>query len=88
MQLQVLQNFDNLFSQYVNAQFIMFSNNPISDQKRGTVYGYQPFTSYERLSVTTTSTLTAGAFQFDFYLATHEFVTIENGDIKSTYSGA
>lgn len=86
MQVSFAENHDSMFINYVNAHFIAFSSDYQRDFIDGSVSGCYPFTSYERLSITTPSTLSAGAYRLDIYIGSREYALIQNGDISTTRS--
>lgn len=86
MQLDYIESFNNLFINYVNVHMITFSNNMFSDFSKGTNYGSQCFTSFEKISFTTPSTLSSGSYQIDIWSNTHEFACITNGLLSTTRS--
>jgi len=49
MVLDYVESFNSLFINYVNVHMITFSNNMFSDFSKGTNYGSQCFTSFEKL---------------------------------------
>jgi len=84
MILDYIESFNNLFINYVNVHMITFSNNMFSDFSRGTNYGSQCFTSFEKLSFTTPSTLSGGSYQIDIWANTSEFALIDQGLLRTT----
>ena len=84
MALELAESFNNLMINYVNLHMIMFTNRAVSDYTQGTCFGYQSFTSWEKLSFTTTSSLPAGNYQLDIYASCHEYALINNGIIRTT----
>jgi len=86
MVLDYVESFSNLFINYVNVHMITFSNNMFSDFSRGTNYGSQCFTSFEKLSFTTPSTLSSGSYQIDIWSNSHEFACINKGILTTTRS--
>ncbi len=86
MVLDYVESFNSLFINYVNVHMITFSNNMFSDFAKGTNYGSQCFTSFEKLSWTTGSTLSAGQYQIDVWCNSHEFACINKGILTTTRS--
>ncbi len=81
MKLDVSECFDNLFINYVNLHIIPFSNSPVQDYTKGSNHGYHVFTSFEKLSFTTGSTLVPGSYQIDIYCSAHESAFIDKGEL-------
>jgi len=86
MVLDYVESFNSLFINYVNVHMITFSNNMFSDFAKGTNYGSQCFTSFEKLSWTTGSTLSQGQYQIDIWSKSHKFACIKKGILTTTRS--
>lgn len=84
MRLDVSECFNNLFINYVNTHIVPFSNNPVQDYVKGSNHGYQCFTSFEKLSFTTTAALVPGNYQIDIYCSAHESAFIDNGILTTS----
>ena len=78
--------FDNLFRKNVNFNCVPFSNDPVNDYANGSNYGYMPFTSFEKLSFTTASTLVGASYTIDIIAFVHDNINIVNGRAQSMKS--
>ena len=75
--------FDNLFRKNINFNCISFSSDPVSDFTRGTNFGYEPFTSFEKLSFTTPAGLSSASYQIDIIAFVHDNLIIQDQRVKS-----
>lgn len=71
--------FDNKFRKLINFNCIMFSQDPVQDFVSGQNNGYQPLTTYERLSFTTPAGLSTANYTIDIFAYVQDELKIVNG---------
>lgn len=75
--------FDNKFRKLINFNSIMFSQDPVADFTLGQNNGYQPMTTYERLSFTTPAGLSSANYTIDIICYVQDELRIINGKASS-----
>ena len=78
--------FDNKFRKLINFNVIAFSQDPVSDFVSGSNCGYQPLTTYERLSITMGAGLASASYLIDVIAYVQDELRIINGKGSSMKS--
>jgi hypothetical protein len=76
--------FDNLMRSKVNINVVSYTPCPIEDYASGAINGYASFSSFEKLSFTTLSTLAGGSYQIDVVAFCFDEIIIKKGRATST----
>jgi hypothetical protein len=76
--------FNNLMRNNLNFGVVSFTTTPILDYSSGSNHGYCSFSSFEKLSFTTTSTITPGNYVLDIVAFVADEIRVKDGRITST----